>query len=106
MYVMNANSISTRGIPYGATPISTVGFIYYVTIEEEKRTTGPGGRGFREEKKKDHKVIVVTVYAYGKEWKTEHVVNKSINVKAEDIDIVEKDGEIIEISINNLHKTS
>lgn len=73
--------------------------------EEEKRTTGPGRRGFREEeekKRKQQKLVKITVWAYDKKWETEHIVNRDVNISVGDVEVIEKGDGIIEIRLRNL----
>ena len=109
MLIPHGVQLATKGF-LGVT-IGTTSKGYLIRVEEvtptpTERTTGPGGRGFREDKKKEDRLIKVTVYAYGKKWETEHAVAENVKVGIEDIEVVEKGEGIIEVAIKNLKKGS
>ncbi len=79
-----------------------IGEFVYVPQEDTRRTTGPGRRGFREEEPEKHKLVKITIYAYGTKWETEHVVSKDLKLSVSDIEVVDNGEEIVEIKIRNL----
>lgn len=103
MFVPHGTQIATKGF-LGVT-IGTASKGYLIRIVEVvspvKRTTGPGRHGFREEVKKEEKVVKVTVYAYGKKWETTHTVSTDIKIGIEDVEIVEMGDNVLSIVVRN-----
>jgi hypothetical protein len=72
-----------------------------VQQDDVRRTTGPGNRGFREEKKKQKKIIV-TVYCGEREYTETKYVPEFTRVTIDNIDVVEKDGDVVSVKLIDL----
>lgn len=109
MWVQNATSISTRGIPFGAVAISTCGHIYEIVITEVQVGGGTPSKipsNFPKftpsEKwqpwKKQPKIVKISVYAYGKIFQETVMVDEETDVTTDNVKIYDS-GSKITISV-------
>ncbi len=108
MKLLHATQIATKGVIGWTVGLSTKGYVVSVleytppTPTTRPRTSGPANRGFRKEEPRQDKVIKVTVMANGSKWETKHVVSKDVKVGIEDIEIIEAEDNMLNITIRNV----
>jgi hypothetical protein len=108
----HALGIATKG--FATVGSSVVGFtskgwlvrigesIYIPPVVPDPNIPLPDGGGGGGGAMGEYKRVVVTIFAYGEEFVTTHIVDKSTTVSIEDVDIVDNGERIIEVKIRNL----
>jgi len=77
------------------------------TPHQPSSPSGGGGSSAKFHDKKDQKkIVMITVEAHGKKFKSKHIVNKSIRVSISDIEIKEDNNGIVEIILLNKPRRS
>lgn len=113
----HALGIVSRGI-LGSSSIGMSSKGYLIQIEEftyippiPKPSDGGGSPGSTRRGKKwnlpdDKKIVMITVMANGQEYKSRHVVNKTLKVSISDVEIKEEEDGILWVSIANIAQKS
>lgn len=111
---LHATQIATKGVIGSTIGLSSKGYIIQIVeyIPPTPKQSGGGSPGStRRGRSKwnppdDKKIVMITVTANGQEYKSRHVVNKTLKVSISDVEIKEEEDGILWVSIANIAQKS